>query len=78
MSIINVKNLTFRYDGSNPLVLAEELQIKYDNKDIFNPTSFEVNNGDRIAIVGKNGAGKSSILKLILEKSNKVLKKKKL
>lgn len=54
----------------NPLVLAEELQIKYDNKGIFNPISFEVNNGDRVAIVAKNGAGKSSILKLILKKNN--------
>lgn len=54
----------------NPLVLAEGLQIQYDNKAIFNPTSFEVNNGDRVAIAGKNGAGKSSILKLILEKNS--------
>lgn len=52
--------------NKNPLVWVNDLQIKYNNKTIFNPVSFEVNNGDRIAIIGKNGIGKSSILKLIL------------
>ncbi len=52
----------------NPLILAKKLQIKYDNKPIFNEISFEVNNGDRVAIIGKNGIGKSSILKLIIGK----------
>jgi lincosamide and streptogramin A transport system ATP-binding/permease protein len=42
------------------------LQIKYNDEAIFNPITFEVNNGDRIAITGKNGVGKTSILKLIL------------
>ena len=48
------------------LIVVNNLQIKYNNKSIFKPISFEVNNGDRIAIVGKNGIGKSSVLKLIL------------
>ena len=50
----------------NPLICLNNLQIKYNNKEIFNPISFEVNDGDRIAIIGKNGIGKSSILKLLL------------
>lgn len=53
----------------NPLILIENLQIKYDNKPIFAKMSFEVNNGDRIAIIGKNGIGKTSLLKLILGNS---------
>lgn len=50
----------------NQLLVANNLQIKYNEKAIFSPISFEIKNGDRIAIVGKNGMGKSSILKLIL------------
>ncbi len=50
----------------SPFVIVNQLQIKYQDKAIFLPQTFEVNQGDRIAITGKNGAGKSSILKLIL------------
>ena len=36
------------------------------SKTIFNKISFEIKNGDRVAITGRNGIGKSSILKLIV------------
>ncbi len=50
----------------SPYILANGLQIKYEDKAIFKKQSFVVENGDRIAIKGKNGVGKSSLLKLIL------------
>ena len=50
----------------NPLIIADDLQIIYDEKTIFNKVSFEIKNGDRVAITGRNGIGKSSILKLIM------------
>ncbi len=39
--------------NKNPLVLANNLQIKFNEQTIFNPISFEINNGDRVAIIGK-------------------------
>ena len=50
----------------NPLIIADNLKILYNDKPIFNKVSFEIKNGDRIAITGRNGIGKSSILKLIM------------
>ena len=50
----------------NPYIVAKDLQIKYNDKTIFLPISLEIKKGDRIAITGRNGIGKSSVLKLIL------------
>ena len=50
----------------NPLAIFDNIQIKYNDKPIFHKISFTIKNGDRIAITGRNGIGKSSILKLIL------------
>ena len=55
----------------NDLIVASNLQVKYDDKTIFSPISFEIRKGDRVAIVGKNGVGKSSMLKLLIGKELK-------
>lgn len=44
----------------------DNLSISYGENKLFDGISFTVNEGDRIALRGKNGCGKSSIIKLIL------------
>jgi len=47
------------------LILVNDLKIIYENKGIFSPVSFEIKDKQRVLIKGKNGTGKSSLLKLI-------------
>ncbi|MET1180937.1 Lsa family ABC-F type ribosomal protection protein [Peribacillus simplex] len=51
---------------SNELVVLTVVSVKYDDQIVNEPISFIVEQGDRIVLDGKNGSGKSSILKLIL------------
>lgn len=47
------------------LVRCRELAVRYDGRAIFDPVTFELRGGERIALTGRNGSGKSSILRLI-------------
>ncbi len=47
------------------LVELKNIGISYGGKPVCSNVSFDIMQGDRIAICGKNGSGKSSILKLI-------------
>ncbi|MFK9094275.1 Lsa family ABC-F type ribosomal protection protein [Bacillus salipaludis] len=51
---------------SNELIVLDDVSVKYDDQIVNKPISFKVEQGDRIVLDGKNGSGKSSILKLIL------------
>ncbi len=50
------------------LLKISDLSKGFDGKTIFSDLNFTVRNGDRIAIVGDNGTGKSTLLKIILQK----------
>lgn len=48
------------------LINIEDLSISYGDRRLFENLNLSVKTGDRIVLKGKNGCGKSSILKLIL------------
>ena len=50
---------------SNQLITFQNVTLRYSGNVIFKDISFTVNQGDRIAVDGKNGSGKSSLLKLL-------------
>ncbi|MFK7809762.1 MAG: ATP-binding cassette domain-containing protein, partial [Saprospiraceae bacterium] len=47
------------------MIVANELFIKYGDRVLLNNISFTILPGDKVGLVGRNGAGKSTILKLI-------------
>ena len=54
MSLVNISNLTFAYDGS------------YDN--IFNEVSFQIDTDWKLGFCGRNGRGKTTFLNLLMKK----------
>lgn len=71
--LIKVENVSmkFRKNGDNILSLKEfvianiKKEVKYDDFWVFKDISFEVKKGEVVGIVGRNGAGKSTMLKII-------------
>ena len=49
-------------------VSAENLSKSYGVKTLFKDITFHINEGDKIAIVAKNGTGKSTLLKILMGK----------
>ena len=48
------------------MISIENLSVEFGVKPLFTDVSYVINRHDRIALVGKNGAGKSTMLKIIL------------
>lgn len=47
------------------MISVERLKVEFGVKPLFHDVSFVINERDRIALVGKNGAGKSTMLKIL-------------
>lgn len=57
--------LNFLSHNSKRLIEFKNAALFYGNKKVCDNINFEVNQGDRVALCGKNGCGKSTILKFI-------------
>ena len=64
----NKKNFLFKRLNHNILYKFSNIKFKYNKKDksVIENTSFKINFGDKIAITGPSGIGKSTIVDLIL------------
>ncbi|BES60700.1 ABC-F family ATP-binding cassette domain-containing protein [Dysgonomonas capnocytophagoides] len=47
------------------MLIVESLKVEFGGKTLFDNINFIINPKDRIALVGKNGAGKSTMLKIL-------------
>lgn len=63
-------NIEFKIkeQSGRDVLMIENLKVGYDGKQVGNAYNFSVYKGDRIAIVGRNGIGKSTLIKTIAKK----------
>ena len=63
-SSLYVRNQNFE-SSKKQMISIEHLSVEFSARPLFSDACFVVNKRDRIALVGKNGAGKSTMLKII-------------
>lgn len=70
-TVIELKNVTKRYklykNDKQRLIGIFLKNVRYKDKKAVDDVSFTIKKGESVAIFGKNGAGKSTILKMITE-----------
>lgn len=56
----------YNADYSEPLIQLDSVDLILNQKDILKEISFKINQGEKVLLVGKNGCGKSTLIKLML------------
>lgn len=56
--------------ASKVLIKAEDLSKQYGNNVLFSNSNFSIENGEKVALIGDNGTGKTTLLKIILDEED--------
>ncbi len=59
-------NFHSEYKSGNDVMLAEDLEMSFGEKKLFRNVSFDIKKGERICIIGDNGVGKTTLLRIIM------------
>lgn len=59
------RNENKNYHDGPAIINVKDVSLAKNEKHIFNNISFEINDGEQIAVVGQNGSGKTSLLRIL-------------
>lgn len=62
-------SLSPKKESGNDVLIVENLSKSFDFN-LFNNISFDIKKGDKVALIGANGIGKTTLIKMIMEKTS--------
>jgi ATP-binding cassette subfamily F protein 3 len=60
--------ITPLHESGNDVLTVTELAKAFDGKELFKNISFDIKRGDKVALIGPNGIGKTTLFRIILDK----------